>query len=413
MIHTAVPPQRHEVDVLIITAIPEEYEAARAVAGPSPWTDDRADGDAPFATTRFRSLSVALARPVRMGGRSTGPIATTLTDRLRPRCLAMCGVCAGNPHATAPGDVVVAAPAYEWDEGKHVDGTFRSDHHSFPLDSRWVRAVQEFDPSGLPSHGVAAEEEAQLWYLERLFRGQDPRRHPARTHYFPPATWGPRLERLESEGLIEWRDGQSALTGAGRRHIERVLYDDVDGPDRLPFSVRAGAMASGSAVVADARIWGALETRKRDLLALDMEAATIATVADDRKVPHWLVAKGVMDHADSGKDDRFKAFAARASAEVLFALLGRLLNPPPEPGPPAVPVPPGVRGAVLRRLTYYWQDLADSLGVPSHETRRFRAGDEPHDLWAWLDQRGRLADLPRSLDEIGRPDLAGLLRAYL
>jgi len=409
---TAAPGRRRHVDVLVITAIPEEYDAARAVAGPSGWTGHDAGGDAPYATARWGSLSVALARPTRMGGRSTGPIATTLADRLRPLCLAMCGVCAGHPRATAPGDVVVAAPAYEWDEGKHVDGTFRADHHEFPLDSRWVRAVQAYDPSVLPSHGVATVEEAQLWYLERLLRGQNPRRHPARELYFPPTTWGPRLETLESEGLIEWRGNHSALTEAGRRHIERVLYIDVDGPERLPFAVRAGAMASGSAVVADGRIWEALEIGKRDVLALDMEAATVATVADQRKVPHWLVAKGVMDHAGAGKDDRFKAFAARASAEVLFGLLAELLTAAPAPGPTPTPVPAGVKGAVLRQLTYYWQDLADSLGVPSAETRRFRPGDQPHDLWAWLEQRGRLADLPGSLADIGRADLAELLRAY-
>jgi len=31
--------------------------------------------------------------------------------------------------------------------------------------------------------------------------------------------------------------------------------------------------------------------------------------------------KGVMDHADPRKDDRFKPFAARASAEALRAFL--------------------------------------------------------------------------------------------
>jgi len=62
----------------------------------------------------------------------------------------------------------------------------------------------------------------------------------------------------------------------------------------------------------------------RKILALEMEAATIATVAHEREVPQWLVAKGVMDHANFDKDDRIKEFAARASAEVLFALLGHI-----------------------------------------------------------------------------------------
>jgi nucleoside phosphorylase len=397
--------------VLIVTAIPEEYDAVRAAGGLSPWTDHESGGTAPYATARFGKLSVALTRPTWMGGRNTGPIATTLTDRLEPVCLAMCGVCAGNPGATAPGDVVVAAPAYEWDEGRHGPGTFRADHEEFPLDTRWVRAVQDFDPLALPSHGIATEKEARLWYLENLYQGQDPRTHPARDRYFPPSTWGPRLARLESEGLIALPDGAPELTEHGREHIRRILYFDVDGPARLPYAVHAGPMASGSAVVTDQRIWAALESGKRNVLALDMEAATIGTIAAQRHVPHWIVAKGVMDHADPGKDDRFKAFAAKASAEVLFALLAQFFGTPATPAPHRVP--DAVRQDVVRQLRYHWLDLADVFGVPSYETRRFRPGDEPHELWGWLALRHRLTDLPDALDEIGRGDLAGLLRPYI
>jgi hypothetical protein len=167
-------------------------------------------------------------------------------------------------------------------------------------------------------------------------------------------------------------------------------------------------------VVTDPRVWAALERGKRNLLAIDMEAATVATVAAQRRVPHWLVAKGVMDHADPAKDDRFKAFAASASAEVLLALLGRLLAPPGTPDrPPLEPVPEAVRLAVTRQLRYDWPDLAELLGVPSYDARDFRAGDEPHDLWVWLSGRHRLPDLPGALDEIGRGDLAALLRPYV
>jgi nucleoside phosphorylase len=409
---TARRPRRRGVDVLIVTAIPEEYDAVRAVGGRSAWSEHEVGGETPYATARFRTLSVALARPTWMGGRNTGPIATTLTDRLQPGCLAMCGVCAGNPASTAPGDVVVAAPAYEWDEGKYTPGMLKPDHEEFPLDSRWVRAVQDFVPVGLPSHGVATEEEARLWYLEKLYQGQNPRKHPARNSYFPGSTWAKRLARLESEDLIALRDGGSVLTESGRKYIQRVLYFEVDGPERLPFNVYAGPMASGSAVVTDDRIWAALEAGKRNVLAVDMESATIGTVAAHRRVPHWLVAKGVMDHADPGKDDRFKAFAAKASAEVLFALLEQLLATTPAPAPPSR-VPDAVKQEIMRQLRYHWQDLADVFGVPSYEARKFRAGDEPHDLWAWIAHRQRLADLPDALDEIGRRDLAGLLRPYV
>jgi nucleoside phosphorylase len=258
----------------------------------------------------------------------------------------MSGVCAGNPDATALGDVVVAEIAYEWDEGKQSPDGFKGDHRQMALDPRWLRAAQDFDPAPLPAHGVATADEAMLWLLERLHRGQDPRRRPARDRYFPPGTWLPRLEKWTAEGLIARdRDGAVALTGDGAGLIRRRLYDDVDGPQRLPFGVLVAPMASGSAVISDAAIWPRLARMgMRRVAAVEMEAATIATVAREREIPHWLVAKGVMDHADVDKDDRYKRFAARASAEVLLALLDRLVPGLRQAEPPRIE-PPTTEGS--------------------------------------------------------------------
>lgn len=138
----------------------------------------------------------------------------------------------------------------------------------------------------------------------------------------------------------------------------------------------------------------------------------------EREVPHWLVAKGVMDHANLDKNDRFKEFAARASAEVLFALLGRLLPRSVGRDAAAAParsgaIPGAVKLDVIRRLHFDWQDLADLVGVPVFERVRFVVGNEPRGLWEWLEVRGRLADLQRALNEIGRGDLSERLRPYI
>lgn len=329
------------VDVLIIAALQEEFEAARAAAGIA-WTPHEADGDVPYVRGDYRCadgrvLSVALARPVRMGGRSAGPLATSLTRELRPGCLAMSGVCAGNPSVVALGDVIVAEVAYEYDEGKQTPAGFTPDHRQYRLDADWFRAAQEFDPAGLPSHGAATEQESRRWFLERLMAGQNPREHPARSRYFPPGAWPARLSAMESEGLVGWTQDSPTLTERGRSFISRTLYDDVDGPGTLPYAVVAGPVASGSAVVGDGATWERLKASGvRTVAGLDMEAATIATVAEARKVPQWLVVKGVVDHADATKDDRYQRFAARASAEVLFALLDRLAaRPEPRHDPAA------------------------------------------------------------------------------
>src|SRR5689334_8217260 len=133
-------------DILIITSF-EDFDAARSALRASRW--QRHDGGntpphlrAEVETDDGRVMSVALARPTRPGGRSTGPLATTLARELGPTCLAMCGVCAGNPEITAPGDVVVAEVAYEWDEGVRFSGGFIGDHRQIPLDPTTLRAAQ-------------------------------------------------------------------------------------------------------------------------------------------------------------------------------------------------------------------------------------------------------------------------------
>jgi nucleoside phosphorylase len=329
-----------QADVLIITALREEFEAAKeaGLARIPRWEERDTGSSAPYLRGEYAGRwSVALARPTAMSGRSAGPIATTLADRLRPSGLAMPGVCAGNPETTALGDVVVAEIVYEWDEGKHSPEGFKGDHRPVPLDPRWLRAAQDFDPAGLPSHGAVTEQDARWWLLERLHLGQDARRHPARDRYFPPGTWLPRLDRWTGDGLIaRGPDSAVILTDDGARLIRRHLYDDVDGPERLPFGILVAPMASGSAVISDAAIWPVLARMgMRRIAAVEMEAATIATVAREREIPRWLVAKGVMDHADARKDDRHKRFAARASAEVLFALLDDLVPGMRRAEPPA------------------------------------------------------------------------------
>lgn len=309
------------VDVLVVTALPEELSAAKATAG-STWRERDGCLWGSYRTTGGRELSVVLARPTAMGGRVTGATAAALVDRLTPAAVAMCGVCAGNPASTALGDVVVAELVYGYDEGKWTERGFTGDHRQIPMDPDLVRAAQNLDPTRLSGHGPA---DAGQWLLERLHLGQDPRSHPARSRYFPAGTWAPGLARYEADGLITRRpDGSVALTDAGRTLVQRRLFDDVDGPRHLPFDVLVAPMASGNAVVADARIWASLAAMgMRKIAAVEMEGATIATIAHQARVP-WLVVKGVMDHAGTAKDDRYKAFAATAAAEVMWSLLDAL-----------------------------------------------------------------------------------------
>ena len=329
------------IDVLIVTALKEEHDAAAEVAlagyannpGVDSWELRDSDTATPYSAGAYRTssgaeIALALARSTRMGPNSTIPVASALAERLRPKCLAMCGVCAGNPTAVALGDVIVAELAYAYDEGKRTREEFEADHRQIPLSDAWVRGAQELTPVDLASHGEVSQEEARSWVLERLYLGEDPKDHPARSRYLPGAAWPECLGALESRGLMTRSAATLTLTEAGRTLIARSMYDMVTAPSKLPFRIVVGPMASGNVVVKDDVTWNQL--RKwgvRTVVGLDMEAAAIASVAHRLGVLEWVVAKGVMDHANPRKDDRYKPFAARASAEVLFKFLVSRMGP--------------------------------------------------------------------------------------
>jgi nucleoside phosphorylase len=392
------------VDSLIIAAVPEEFTAAREAAerlGGTRWTT-RDDGTAePYLIGRFDALTVALARPPGMGSREGGPFIATLIDRVRPASLAMCGVCAGHPDETVLGDVIVAELAYQYDEGKQTSTSFRADHRQYPLAAAWKRGAQDFDPADLPSHRAATPDDGDTWVLSRIRSGRDYVDHPANERFpGPPAA---RLARLVAAGLVE--DGGRKLTPAGEAELGRRTERST----RLPYAVRVGPMASVNQVRKD-DLWTGIEDRGvRKILAVEMEAATVATVAFQREL-RWLVVKGVMDHAGRDKNDGVKEFAARASAEVMFSLLSSFRR---GTGRAARVVPGPVKLDVLRGLLGDWKELADRLGLQPHDTFRFTAGDQPRQVWEWLEIRGRLGDLPEALGGIGRTDLAELVRPYV
>ncbi|GJD40348.1 hypothetical protein [Methylobacterium bullatum] len=328
-------------DVLLITALKEEYDAARRAfdadgcggEGVRDWRELDAATNLPHERGIFHRggqalFSISIARASRMGGIATGPFAARLVEHLRPGCLVMSGVCAGNPGDVARGDVVISELAYQYDEGKREAGGFVGDHRQAAVSDHWLRAAESLQPEALPSYGKPSPEEARFWVLETLHAGSDPRKHPARSRYFGKGEWRPMINRLLADETIEVDGPSLRLRPAGEAEVQSSLILDVDPPEQLPFAIKVGPIASGNVVVKDGVTWEDLRAMGvRSVIGLEMEAAAIARVAVAAKVPEWLVVKGVMDHADPNKDDRYKPFAARASAEVLRAFLtGRFMS---------------------------------------------------------------------------------------
>ena len=323
------------VDVLIATALEMERDAVRSAAdwrdesqsGVRRWEEKDTDkypdyllGD--YVLADGSNITVALARPTRMGGIFMSNAVSTLMERLDPRCLAMCGVCAGNPSDLALGDVAIANTVFQYDEGKRTESGLQGDLFPTPMDIRWVQRANGLRPGGLASYGDPSQSDANLWLLERLCAGADPTKHPAFARYFRPGTWPEQIKQLERKRLLRRQGRTFAITDQGKEFLDRSLAYKIDTPSKLPFAIRVGPVASGNAVVKDGVTWDMLKgVGQRSAIALEMEAASIGVAGYTRSLSKWIVIKGVMDHADPNKDDRYKPFAARASAEVLLRFL--------------------------------------------------------------------------------------------
>ena len=88
----------------------------------------------------------------------------------------------------------------------------------------------------------------------------------------------------------------------------------------------------------------------------------------------------------------------------------QLRQAPPSAGSGPVSYSGKTKLAFLRHLGDNWHDLATVVDIPAYDQSRFERGGEGRDIWTWLENRQRLSELPPALDDIGRPELAKLLR---
>ncbi|MGH7245212.1 MAG: tetratricopeptide repeat protein [Phycisphaerales bacterium] len=219
--------------------------------------------DYPLWTCSFKRegrapMRFVLARSPDQREHAAVSIAAILVSHFQPRCLAMCGVCAGHPDEVTLGDVIVADRVWKYDAGElkrnagDRDAHWLPDMETYQLYKPWKLAIESFDFK-LP---------------------------------------------LGADWLAERSDG-----GAG-------------------WKVHIGGMATGANLVRDPSIWNRLvTTQNRKVLGIEMEASAIGWLKEALDVPRLLIAKGVMDHADPAKSDKARRFAAHASAEVLIQFL--------------------------------------------------------------------------------------------
>ncbi|HEX8819434.1 MAG TPA: tetratricopeptide repeat protein [Archangium sp.] len=330
------------VDVVILTAISLEYQAALQVdAGAwegSQWERAEGPNGLPVAFRTFhgkagRPLRVAVAQAGDMGGVAATNALLPLVDAYRPRCVAMCGVCAGRPKKTRLGDVIAAERLFFHDTGKRLPDEVQQDLKTYNLRDDWKVALEHFDFAARfrdepwwKTRPVPYEWQ-ENWVLAKLREGvEDPSSLPECNESCPQ--WEKVIDSLWASKHVQ--DGTLTLSEEGQKRIGRILIQHRNRfPDTsptgtlLPFKVHVAPMGSGNQVVEDEEVWSFVSEHMRKTLGLEMEAAALGALAHaqrGRKLDA-LVMKGVMDFANHGRDDQFKEFAARASAECLIAFL--------------------------------------------------------------------------------------------
>lgn len=322
--------------VVLLTALKDEYDQVLRVnngAIEDDWTmstaaDGRLVASRSYHAAGSLTLRVTTTWASAMGGVASATLASTLLDTIRPHCLAMCGICAGKRGKVSQGDVIFADRLWTYDAGKRVARIaakgqrveqFYGDMLQYQLAPQWKQWIEtyQFDGTGwLDLRPIPIEHQAN-WVLLCLLRNEDPRTHPERQARCPD--WAACLDYLRTKGFVSRRGLELTRRGVVRtRDLELRYIDGV--PEGNTFRVHIGPIATGSSVIQDATIFDWLGVSMRQVLGLEMEASALGMVGALKGAP-VVVAKGVADYADADKDDRFRTFAARASAECLLGFL--------------------------------------------------------------------------------------------
>ncbi|MEU0112807.1 hypothetical protein ABZ137_03535 [Streptomyces bobili] len=215
----------------------------------------------------------------------------------------------------------------------------------------------------------------------------------------------PHHQLLTTARGLEQRDWALDITtarpdGQSGRIVPRALF---------------GTVLTGEKVLADDSTMEDLRSHWPKTIGAEMEGLGVA-VASHRGGPRFLMAKAVSDFADTAKNDDWQPYAAESAARFAVALLRNApLQVEPrrsQATPTTVPdrFPGRVKLQVCQRLRDDWEDVADLFDIRTHQKARFQPGNEPRDLWEWLEARDKLFLLPEMLVEIGRSDLAQIMR---
>jgi nucleoside phosphorylase len=338
------------VNVLVITALKDELDAFLACDDESgqSWQKLKDSLKYPYYKKSFRHsngklLTIAVARPVEMGEYSTSILATRLVSELKPSCLAMIGVCAGNKKDVFLGDVIVANRVFKFDFGKliaYYESKSRQkirteeifhDIRTYNLKRLWESSIQDFSKEWIDSiktQRPKSYHHQERWLLHKLYNYREypsqninPLDHPERA--IECRDWKKVIERLREKELLRTESFELTEKGISEVKEDKLLYlEDEHYKDCLTPALHLGVIATTSSVQKDPELFSRLEKLQRRVYGVEMEGAVIGAVAEIHEIP-MIVVKSVQDYADYDKNDQFRLYAAETSARFLLDFLKR------------------------------------------------------------------------------------------
>ncbi len=314
-------------DVVVVTALKDELDALIAQSGLE-WQSGTDSHGFPYRVTDLDGLRVVAARTGGMGERDATARAVRLHDQFEPQVLVICGICAGHPDKTALGDVVVAGRVFNFEQGSvGPSGALAPDQQTFDLRPQWRVHAEDLAAEPTAWLGDLARQRPPTlrWLADDALLKLHTTGEPQRVQSDDKATRRQVWQRLLDAGLITDHPPQAQPTDDGKARAGKMAW--YGGPlDDPPFRAHMGAMATGSAVRRDLAVWDQVLGLQRKTLAVEMESTAIGALAHQQRLD-FLAVKGVSDHADAHKDDRFRDFAARASAAFVLAFLRQHVEP--------------------------------------------------------------------------------------
>ena len=358
--------QSYGIDVLIITALPEERdELIKCKSFPgipandwipkvNKWGYDYYQRS--FQRNSGSSFTVAIASAIRMGERDVTWAATLLASQLKPRCLAMVGICAGNrKEGVKLGDIVVADRVFDCEFGKlkayYEDGW---SHHSekslspyykmdlkrreekfydlmtYNLTSVWIGKINNLSQKPInwiehiSSIRPRSYEHQSFWLRHRIYEYRSNpnikevlEKHPDLDRECP--SLGKVIEKLWKDELLV--KGKLKLTEISKEKVIEEQSIGVENRDHDNPRIHLGPIGTSKNVIRDPKIFDYLSKIQCGVKGVEMEGSAIGAVADVLRIPWMIVVKGVSDYADHNKDDQFREYAAEAAARFLIAFL--------------------------------------------------------------------------------------------